>query len=149
MVIEEVGLTKSATARHVAMVGWTRGGGWPKHHIGFNMEEEQTTYHNGHADALHETGNQQKAADDTPASCPALNTARYYNAEGDQRAQFEDDVKGYEEAHGPPHAAEVFVFGARLLVGEGGAGTRDAGAAAVEPHGNSALVVLGGLAACS
>jgi len=106
----------------------------------------KATCHNSHARALHEAREQQQSADDAPPRRPALHPARYYNAKRDECAELEDDVKGDEEADGPPHAAEVFVLGARLLVRERGAGARDARAAAVEAQGDFALVILGRLA---
>lgn len=103
--------------------------------------KERMTYRNSHARALHEAREQQQPADDLPSRRPSLHTTRYYNTKGDQRAELDDDVKRDEEADGPPHAAEVFVLGAHLLVREGCTGTV-ARAVAVEAHGLFVLVIL-------
>lgn len=52
------------------------------------------TYHNGHADTLHEAGEEEQSTDNLPSRRPALYAASYYDQERDQSAQFDNDVKG-------------------------------------------------------
>ena len=109
-----------------------------------SLEKSKKTYHNSHTRTLHDPRKQQQSTNDAPPRRPTLHTPRYYDAKRHERAQLDDDVKRDEEADGPPHAAKVFVLEARLLVRERGAHgfALDARAAAVEAHGDFALIVL-------
>lgn len=68
--------------------------------------------------------------------------ARYYDNKGDQQAELDHDVKGNQEAHGPPHVAERLVLEAVGFLRKGIAGAFDARTAAVKAHRHVAVVIL-------
>ena len=83
-----------------------------------------------------------------PPCGAALDTPCDDDDEGDERAEFDGDVEGDEEADCAPHVTEGFIGAALFFAGEGdvfGLG-RDVGVAAVEAVGEFATVVVLGVA---
>lgn len=112
------------------------------------MRYVRWTYYDGHPDALDEGGEEQERGNDLPPCGATLDTPCDDHDEGDERAEFDGDVKGDEEADSAPHVAEGFIGAALFFAGESDVFglVRDVGVAAVEAVGEFATVVVLGVA---